>query len=87
MIISDSKLNTKKITSGWKNFAGTVFRKHISNNDFSEDSHEVKLIKLIGTLFYKILCYDIARERTAAAAFSKLGVRQKLNKFVLLSNV
>ena len=72
------------IISACKNFAGTVFRKHISNNDFTEDNHEVKLIKLIVTLFYKILCYNTAKERTAAATFSKLGVCQKLNKFVLL---
>ena len=58
--------------------------RHISNNDFSGGSHEMKLIKLIGTLFYKILCYDIAKERTAAATFSTLGVRQKLDKLSLI---
>ena len=32
----------KNILSACNNFADTVFRKHISNNDFSEDTHEVK---------------------------------------------
>ena len=67
-------------------FTGSVFKNHKFCSDFAE-SHEIKLIKLIGKMFFKVICHASAKEKTLAANISKLGVRQKYNKLVLFCNM
>ena len=86
--IDKNNLDTKKmIILACRTFTNNIFKGHTSNNDYGEDTHEIRLVMLIGCLFYKIVCFSIAKEKTSSAMFSKLGVRQKLNKLVLFSNV
>lgn len=83
-----SNLNTSQlITLACRTLAGDVFRNHSANMDYSEDSHEIKLIKLIGMLFCKVMCYRFSQEKTTKCTLTKLGVRQKLNKLILFSHV
>lgn len=69
-----------------RQFTGSVFKNHKFCSDFA-DSHEIKLIKLIGQMFFKVICHASAKEKTLAANISKLGVRQKYNKLVLFCNM
>lgn len=82
------KLDTIRMTTvACRILVGNVFKSHKSNVEFGEEIHEIKLIKMIGSLFYKIMCYNMAKESTTNALRSKIGVRQKLSKLVLFSNV
>lgn len=91
LLLCESKNNDldvkRMILLACRIFGGNIFKGHLSNNDYSEDSHEIKLIKLIGHLFYKVMCCHHARNKTSNETFSKLGMRQKLNKLILFSNV
>jgi len=45
------------------------------------------LIKAIGSLYLKVIGHHQAREATSAANMPHLGLRQKLTKLILFSNV
>lgn len=84
----ERRFNTKEcIILACRHFKGELFKDHLSNCEFGDDSHELKLIKLIGNIFYKTICYSYAKEKTSLLNKRKLGVRQKLNKIVLFMNV
>lgn len=68
-------------------FKGSIFKGHACNDEFS-GSHELFLIKCVRKLFYKILCHHIAKEKTVdVTSKPKLGIRQKLTKLILFSNM
>jgi hypothetical protein len=68
-----------------RHFHGCLFSNHIANIDFSDDSHELKLIKHIGAIFYKTICFAHTKEKTLLLNKNRLGMRQKLNKLVLFN--
>ena len=84
--IEKNNLDTKKIILGCITFTN-IFKGHTCNNDYGEDTHEIRLVMLKDSSFYKIVCFSITKENTLSAMFSKLCVRQKFNKFVLFINV
>lgn len=83
-----SSLNTHQhITVACRYFKGSIFKGHMSNVELSEDSHEVKLIKTIGSLFFKIFVHSFCKEQTTSFNRNKSGVRQKFNKLILFNNL
>jgi hypothetical protein len=65
----------------------SLFETHRFNGELGDESHKTQLIKLIGGLFFKTLCFSFAREKTLLVNRSNLGIRQKLNKIVLFQHV
>jgi hypothetical protein len=70
-----------------RELGGSVFLDHCKNSEFGDDGHEIKLIKLIGLFFFKVMCHSISKKKTEHGMISKIGMRQKLNKIILFSNV
>jgi hypothetical protein len=68
-------------------FRGSIFTNHVSNNCFDELNHATMLIKLVGGLFLRIIGNHRAKEATSIANLPRLGLRQKLTKLILFSNV
>jgi len=83
----ENNCNSKQIViDTCSNFMGSVFKMHISNGSFGEDTHEFKLIQLISHVFCKVYCHHVAKENTIAVT-SSIGLRQKLTKLILFKNV
>lgn len=75
------------ISQACRHFQGSLFSSHSLNSESINDSHEIKLIKLIGGLFFKTMCFAYAKEKNNVMNKSRLGIRQRLNKIVLFQNV
>lgn len=53
--------NTKNVTIlACRSLAENVFKGHASCSDYSENGHEMTLVKLIDLLFYKTVCSHLA---------------------------
>lgn len=74
------------VNMAFQNFAKTVFRGHKDLMQLGETPHEVKLIKMIGYLFFKINLHHQSKLRTLNQNLSSAGLRQKPHKLVLFKN-
>lgn len=83
---SQQKVVDRVINSACTNFAGSVFKTHNVSAQLGEESHEMRLIKFIGYLYFKIIMHHRNRTHTVAANPSSTGLRQKLRKLVLFNH-
>lgn len=83
--VTKSAVN-KIVLMACKNLGGKVFANHPIVEEWGEESHPSKLIKLISFMFIKIKLHDLAKKATNKALTTP-GMRQKLSKLILFNHV
>lgn len=80
--------NSKKIVlKACMFFENRMFKSHPFYIESGAEHHGLRLMKLIGTLFLKVISFSHCKEKNESMNLSKLGMRHKLSKVILFQNI
>jgi hypothetical protein len=84
--ISKDVMVDRIVNMACQKFATTLFRDHTDLVELRKTPHEIKLIKMIGYFFFKIILHHKSKINTVTQNPSSTGLRQKLHKLELFKN-